>query len=43
MAEDAMGKDFDIREFQDRTLENGTIPLLQLRAHTEASIADYRA
>jgi len=43
MAEDAMGKDFDIREFHDRILENGTIPLLQLRAHIEAWIADYRA
>jgi uncharacterized protein (DUF885 family) len=43
MAEDAMGKDFDIRDFHDRILENGTIPLLQLRAHIEAWIADYRA
>jgi uncharacterized protein (DUF885 family) len=43
MAEDAMGKDFDIREFHDRILENGTIPLLQLRAHIEAWIADYSA
>jgi uncharacterized protein (DUF885 family) len=41
MAEDAMGKDFDIREFHDRILENGTIPLLQLRAHIEAWIEDY--
>jgi len=38
MAEDAMGEDFDIREFHDRILENGTIPLLQLRAHVEAWI-----
>jgi len=43
MAEDAMGKDFDIREFHDRILENGTIPLLQLRAHIEAWIGDYKA
>ncbi len=43
MAEDAMGDDFDIREFHDRVLENGTIPLLQLRAHIEAWIEDYRA
>jgi len=38
-AEDAMGDDFDIREFHDRILENGTIPLVQLRAHIEAWIA----
>jgi uncharacterized protein (DUF885 family) len=37
-AEDALGEDFDIREFHDRVLENGTIPLLQLRAHIEAWI-----
>ena len=43
MAEEAMGEDFDIREFHDRVLENGTIPLLQLRAHIEAWIADYQA
>lgn len=43
MAEDAMGNDFDIREFHDRILENGTIPLLQLRAHIEAWIEDYEA
>jgi uncharacterized protein (DUF885 family) len=38
-AEDAMGDDFDIRQFHDRILEHGTIPLLQLRAHVEAWIA----
>jgi uncharacterized protein (DUF885 family) len=43
MAEDAMGDDFDIREFHDRILENGTIPLMQLRAHIEAWIEDYKA
>lgn len=43
MAEEAMGEDFDIREFHDRILENGTIPLLQLRAHVEAWIEGYRA
>jgi len=43
MAEDAMGKDFNIREFHDRVLENGTIPLLQLRAHIQAWIEDYKA
>jgi uncharacterized protein (DUF885 family) len=34
-----MGDDFDVREFHDRILENGTIPLVQLRAHIEAWIA----
>ena len=43
MAEDAMGDDFDIREFHDRILENGTIPLLQLRAHVEAWVEEYEA
>ena len=43
MAEDAMGDDFDIRAFHDRILENGTIPLLQLRAHIAAWIEDYKA
>lgn len=38
-AEKTMGDDFDLREFHDRVLENGTIPLLQLRAHIEAWIA----
>jgi uncharacterized protein (DUF885 family) len=38
-AEKALGDDFDIREFHDRVLENGTIPLIQLRAHIEAWIA----
>ena len=41
-AEDALGEDFDIREFHDRVLENGTIPLLQLRAHIEAWIENKR-
>ena len=43
LAEDAMGKDFDIREFHDAILENGTIPLVQLRTHIEAWIEDYNA
>ena len=43
MAEEVMGEDFDIREFHDRVLENGTIPLLQLRAHIETWIEDYQA
>ena len=34
-AEKALGDDFDIREFHDRVLENGTIPLPTLRAHVE--------
>ena len=41
MAQDAMGEDFDVRAFHDRILENGTIPLLQLRAHVEAWIKEY--
>ena len=43
MAEEAMGSDFDIREFHDRILENGTIPLMQLRARVDAWIEDYEA
>jgi uncharacterized protein (DUF885 family) len=39
-AEQAMGEHFDIREFHDNMLENGTIPLTQLRAHLEMWIAD---
>jgi uncharacterized protein (DUF885 family) len=38
-AEEAFGDDFDIREFHDRILENGTIPLPALRAHIERWIA----
>ena len=38
-AEEAFGDAFDIREFHDRVLENGTIPLEYLRAHVEAWIA----
>ena len=34
-AEKALGERFDIREFHDRILENGTIPLMQLRSHIE--------
>jgi uncharacterized protein (DUF885 family) len=37
-AEEALGEDFDIREFHDRVLENGTIPLGALRQHIEAWI-----
>jgi len=35
-AEKALGEDFDIREFHDRVLENGTVPLRLLRRHVEA-------
>lgn len=38
-AEEALGDDFDIREFHDRVLENGTIPLGHLRQHVEAWIS----
>jgi uncharacterized protein (DUF885 family) len=38
-AEKALGDDFDVREFHDRVLENGTIPLGYLRQHVEAWIA----
>lgn len=41
-AEEALGDSFDIREFHDRVLENGTIPLTQLRAHIEAWIGSVR-
>lgn len=37
-AEAALGDAFDLRAFHDRILENGTIPLPQLRAHVEAWI-----
>jgi uncharacterized protein (DUF885 family) len=43
MAEEVMGDNFDIREFHDRILENGTIPLIQLRAHIMAWILDYKS
>jgi uncharacterized protein (DUF885 family) len=42
-AEQALGADFDIREFHDRVLENGTVPLKPLRTHIEAWIAEYSA
>ncbi|HSG34430.1 MAG TPA: DUF885 family protein, partial [Sphingomonadaceae bacterium] len=42
-AEEALGDDFDIREFHDRVLENGTIPLPALRAHVERWIEQRRA
>ena len=39
-AEAALGDDFDIREFHDRVLENGTIPLGYLRQHIESWIEE---
>jgi len=42
-AEAAMGEEFDIREFHDRVLENGTIPLGALRRHIENWIAEENA
>lgn len=42
-AEAALGDDFDIREFHDRVLENGTIPLGDLRRHIEAWIQNKRS
>ena len=41
-AEAALGAEFDIREFHDKVLENGTVPLAQLRSHIEAWIAESR-
>jgi uncharacterized protein (DUF885 family) len=35
-AETRLGNAFDIREFHDRVLESGTVPLSLLRAHMEA-------
>jgi uncharacterized protein (DUF885 family) len=35
----ALGDDFDVREFHDEVLKNGTIPLSYLRQHIEAWIA----
>jgi uncharacterized protein (DUF885 family) len=39
----ALGDDFDIREFHDEVLKNGTIPLGHLRQHIEAWIASKTA
>ena len=39
-AEEVLGDDFDIREFHDRVLENGTIPLPALREHVERWLAE---
>jgi len=37
-AEEALGDAFDIREFHDRVLESGSVPLWMLRQHVEAWI-----
>ena len=42
LAREQLGEKFDIREFHDRILENGTVPLTALRAHVEAWIEDQR-
>ncbi|MEX2126025.1 MAG: DUF885 family protein [Woeseia sp.] len=39
-AEERLGDTFDIREFHDRILENGALPLGALREHVEAWIAE---
>lgn len=38
-AQEALGDQFDIREFHDKVLENGTIPLGYLRQHIESWLA----
>jgi uncharacterized protein (DUF885 family) len=38
-AESRLSKQFDIREFHDRLLENGSVPLSFLRPHVEAWLA----
>lgn len=43
LAEDAMGDNFDIRAFHQQVLENGTIPLIQLRSHIDTWVKDYEA
>ncbi len=41
LAEDKLGEKFNINEFHDRILENGTIPLVQLRSHIMTWIESY--
>jgi uncharacterized protein (DUF885 family) len=41
-AENRLGKNFDIREFHDHVLENGSVPLPFLRDHIEAWLAGKR-
>ncbi len=38
-AEEQLGDAFDIREFHDRLLENGSVPLWMMREHVEKWIA----
>jgi uncharacterized protein (DUF885 family) len=38
-AENRLGKQFDVREFHDRLLENGSVRLSFLRSHVEAWLA----
>ncbi|WP_271077678.1 DUF885 domain-containing protein [Aurantiacibacter sp. MUD61] len=38
-AEEALGADFDLRDFHDTVLENGAVPLNVLEAHVDAWIA----
>ncbi|MDQ8757205.1 DUF885 domain-containing protein [Sphingosinicella sp. LHD-64] len=42
-AEEALGPRFDVRQFHQRVLENGTVPLGALRDHVRAWIAAQRA
>ena len=37
-AKERLGTAFDIREFHDRVLENGSVPLGLLRSHVESWI-----
>ncbi|GJL92784.1 DUF885 domain-containing protein [Hyphococcus sp.] len=39
-AEQRLGDKFDIKEFHDRILENGAVPLAAMREHVEAWIAE---
>ena len=39
-AEARLGDRFDIRDFHDRVLENGAVPLAALRAHVEEWIEE---
>lgn len=42
-AEQALGDRFDVRDFHDRVLEHGSVPLPALRANVTAWIAQARA